>query len=149
MPLITYRKDEPLRMLATLSEEVNRLFEGSPLSRLAGAREGMFTPSVDMWEDKDNIYVDAEMPGLEQKDINVTVEDSSLVISGRKEESKEEKGKNFYCCETFQGSFYRRLELPASVDAGHVKANYKSGILRMTLPKREEKKGTEIKVKVE
>ena len=112
-------------------------------------KEEEFTPSVDVWDGKDNIYVEADISGVEQKDINVNLKDNTLTISAKKEEAKEEKKKNYYRSERYQGSFYRAMQLPSSVDESKIKANYKNGVLKLTLPKKEKDKAKEIKINVE
>jgi HSP20 family protein len=148
MALIRYRRDDPWKMLETLQEEINRLFDFS-FGKLPALKEETLSPSVDVWEDKDNIYVEADLPGFEQKDIKVSIKSDSLSISAKKEETKEEKKKNYYRCERFQGSFYRELDLPSSVDTSKIKANYKNGVLKITLPKIEKEKEKEINIEVE
>jgi HSP20 family protein len=131
-----------------IQDQINQLFDMA-FGRSPAPAEEMALPAVDLSEDKDNVYVDADIPGMEQKDINVSMKDDYLVISGNKEEVREEKKKNYYRSERLQGSFYRQVMIPASVDAAKVKAMYKNGVLKVTLPKKEEAKGKEIKVNVE
>ena len=145
MALIPYRKRDPL---ATLRNEMSRLFD-SPFGAFPLLREESVVPSVDLSEDEHNIYVEADIPGFEQKDVNISLKGHSLLISAKREESKEEKKKNYYCCERFQGSLSRSIDLPSSIDEDKIEAKYKNGVLNVTLPKREEAKAKEIKVKVE
>lgn len=147
MRLVPYR-DNPWRMLEDLQTQINRLFDIS-FGKGLSLGEEIFTPSVDISEDKDNIYVECDLPGLEQKDINLSVKSGSLCISGKKEESKEEKKKNYHRVERFSGSFYREVALPTEVDTSKIKANYKNGVLKILLPKKEEEKEKEIKINVE
>jgi HSP20 family protein len=148
MALMKWRPEDPWRALETLQDEINKLFDFS-FGRIPALREETFSPSLDLWEDKDNIYVEADLPGMEQKDINLKVRGDSLVISAKKEETKEEKKKGYLRRERIQGSFYRELGLPASVDANKIKANYKNGVLKVVLPKKEEEKEKEIVIDVE
>lgn len=145
MALIPYRKRDPL---ATLRNEMNRLFDFH-FGTFPLLREETVVPSVDVSEDENNIYVEADIPGFKQKDINLSVNDHSLLVSAKREESREEKKKNYYHCERFQGSLSRSIELPSSIDEDKIKAKYKNGVLNVTLPKRAEAKGKEIKVNVE
>ena len=147
MALMRYRKQDPFKALEDLQEEINRLFDTS-LS-LPKVRDEIFIPSVDISEDKDNVYVDVDIPGLEQKDIKVSLNKGILVISGSKQESKEEKNKNYHRIERFQGSFLREIPLDSNIDASQVKARYKNGVLHITLPKKEEEKTKSIEVRVE
>ncbi len=148
MALMRYRPEDPWKALETLQDEINKLFNFS-FGKFPALKEEILAPSVDIWEDKDNIYVEADLPGFDQKDINLSIKGDSLVLTAKKEETKEEKKKNYYRCERFQGSFYRDIALPSSVDASKVKASYKNGVLKVTLPKKEEEKEKEIKVEVE
>ena len=145
MALIQYRKRDPL---ATFRNEFNRLFD-FPLGTLPLLREETVVPSVDVSEDENNIYVEADIPDFEQKDVNVSMTDHSLLISAKREEAKEEKKKNYYHCERFQGSLSRSIDLPSSIDESKIKAKYKNGVPNVTLPKKAEAKGKEIKVNVE
>ena len=140
--------DNPWRALEQLQDEINRLFDFS-FGRLPQEVETVYAPSVDVSEDKDNIYVEADLPGLEQKDINITLKKDSLCISAQREESKEEKKKNYHRIERVSRNFYREVALPSAVDASKIKAVYKNGVLKVTLPKKEEEKEKEIKIDVE
>jgi HSP20 family protein len=146
--LVKRKPEESPRALMNIQDQINQLFDMA-FGRSPATAEEMALPAVDLSEDKDNVYVDADIPGMEQKDINVSMKDDYLVISGNKEEVREEKKKNYYRSERLQGSFYRQVMIPASVDAAKVKAMYKNGVLKVTLPKKEEAKGKEIKVNVE
>jgi len=148
MALIRYRRGDPWKMLEALQEEINKLFDFS-FRKVPASKEETFSPSVDIWEDKDNIYIEADLPGFEQKDVKVSIKGEALIISAKKEETKEEKKKNYYRCERFQGSFWRQLDLPSSVDTSKIKANYKNGVLKITLPKVEREKEKEIDIEVE
>ncbi len=148
MALMKYKRDDPFRALEALHDEINKLFNLS-WGRFPALREEILAPSVDVWEDKDNIYVEADIPGFEQKDISLNLKGDNLIISAKKDETKEEKKKNYYRCERYQGSFYREVILPSNIDASKIKAGYKNGVLKVTLPKKEEEKGKEIKIEVE
>ena len=104
-------------------------------------------PTVDISEDKDTVTVTAELPGVEQKDIAVSLQDGVLTIKGEKQTEKEEKGKRYHRVERSYGSFYRAVRLPAAVEAGKVAAAFKDGVVTITLPKAPEAKGTMIPVK--
>lgn len=147
MKLVRYRKD-PWKALEDLQNEINRLFDFS-FAKLPTLREEVLAPSVDIYEDKDNIYVESDLPGFEQKDINISLKGNTLTISAQRDEKREEKKKDYYHCERFQGKFYRELDLPTTVETDKIKANYKNGVLKITLPKKEEEKEKEIKIDVE
>lgn len=106
-------------------------------------------PAVDIFEDKDDIVVKAELPGMSKDDIVVNLTDSTLTIKGEKKKEEEVKEENYYRSERSYGSFIRTLELPKEVQADKVKASFKNGVLEVRMPKTEEAKTKEIRVKVE
>lgn len=135
--------------LTDLREEIDRLFE-SPLSELVRTPSVFsgWTPAIDLYEDKDNVQVKAELPGMTKEDIEVTLHEGTLSISGeRKTERKVEKA-DVYRSERFFGRFQRTISLPTPVAADKVKAEYKDGVLTVTLPKTEEAKPKQINVNV-
>jgi HSP20 family protein len=108
---------------------------------------GDWSPTVDVSEDKDAVTVKAELPGVEQKDIAVSLQDGVLSIKGEKRAEKEEKDKRYHRVERSYGAFYRSIQLPSTVDTGKVSATFKDGVVTITLPKAPEAKGTTIPVK--
>jgi HSP20 family protein len=106
-------------------------------------------PVVDVFEDKNDIVVKAELPGMEKDNIEVNLTDNTLTIKGEKKKEEEVKEENYYRCERAYGSFVRSVELPKAVHTDKVKASFKNGILEIRVPKTEEAKAKEIKVKVE
>jgi HSP20 family protein len=106
-------------------------------------------PAVDLYEEKDEIVVKAELPGIEKDNVEINLTDRRLTIKGEKKKEEEIKEENYYRSERSHGSFVRTLELPKEVHADKVKASFKNGILEVRLPKTEEAKAKEIKVKVE
>jgi HSP20 family protein len=106
-------------------------------------------PAVDLYEEKDDIVVKAELPGMEKDNIEVNLADHTLTIKGEKKKAEEVKKENYYRSERFHGSFLRTLELPKDVHGDKVKASFKNGILEVRLPKTEEAKRKEVKVKVD
>jgi HSP20 family protein len=107
------------------------------------------TPAVDLYEEKDDIVVKAELPGLEKDNIEVNLSENRLTIKGEKKQEEEVKKEGYYRSERSYGSFLRTLELPTEVQTDKVKAAFKNGILEIRLPKTEETKKKETKVKVE
>ena len=105
--------------------------------------------AVDLYEDKDEIVVKAELPGMNKDNIEVNLTDHTLTIKGEKKKEEETKQENYYRSERSYGSFVRTLELPKEVYTDKVKANFKNGILEVRLPKTEEAKVNEIKIKVD
>jgi HSP20 family protein len=113
--------------------------------------EGMevTAPAVDLYEEKDDIVVKAELPGIDKDNIEVNLTDHTLTIKGEKKKEEEIKEENYYRSERSYGSFVRTLELPKDVRTDKVKASFKNGILEVRLPKTEEAKAKEVKVKVD
>lgn len=135
--------------LTTLHDEINRLFE-EPLSHLALNSQLLsgWTPRLDVYEDKDNVYVKAEVPGMKREDIEVSLHDGTLSLSGERKSETKSEGTEQYRTERFFGRFERTISLPAPVATDKVKAEYKDGILAVTLPKTEEAKPRKIEVNV-
>jgi HSP20 family protein len=106
-------------------------------------------PAVDLYEEKDDIVVKAELAGMDKENIEVNLTDHTLTIKGEKKKEAETKEKDYYRSERSYGAFLRTLELPKEVHADKVKANFKNGILEVRLPKTEEAKAKEVKVKVD
>jgi HSP20 family protein len=133
-----------------LRDELDRLFE-SPLEQFARGSQllsGGWAPALDVFEDKDTLTVKAELPGMKREEIEVSLHDGALTISGeRKRETKHENAE-VYRAERFVGRFQRSVTLPARVASDRVKAQYKDGILTVTLPKTEEAKPKQIDVNV-
>jgi HSP20 family protein len=107
------------------------------------------TPVVDVYEEKDEIVVKAELPGMEKNDVEVNISDSELTLKGEKKKEEKIEEEDYFRCERSYGSFVRSVELPTDVQADKVKASFKNGILEVRLPKTEEAKTKEIKIKVE
>ncbi len=125
--------------LSNLQDELDHLFE-SPLRAWA--------PALDVREDKDNFVIRAELPGLKREEIEVSLQDGALVISGERQAEKVEEGVEVHRQERYYGKFQRALTLPEPVAANKVKADYKDGVLTVTLPKTEEAKPKKIDVSV-
>ncbi len=122
-------------------------FEDRPMRR--GEIMGQWLPSLDLSEAKDEFVVKAEIPGADAKNIDISLNDGTLIIKGEKKHEKEQKEENYHFVERSYGSFVRSIRLPGQVQGDKVKASYKDGILKISLPKSEEAKKKEIKVKVE
>jgi HSP20 family protein len=108
---------------------------------------GEWAPKVDLSETKDAFVVRAEIPGVEQKDIQVSLQDQMLTIKGEKAKEKEEKDEHYHRTERSYGAFARAMRLPAAVDASKVTASFKDGVLIVTLPKTPAAKGTTVPIK--
>lgn len=116
---------------------------------LSGEAEEITAPAVDVYEEKDDIVVKAELPGMEKSDIEVNLADSQLTLKGEKKKEEKIEEENYFRSERSYGAFVRSVQLPTEVQADKVKAAFKNGILEVRLPKTEEAKRKEIKVKVE
>jgi HSP20 family protein len=132
---------------AVLRGELDRLFDSSfaPAFRTPGS-SNRWTPALDVYQDKDQFTVVAELPGLKKEDIELSLHDGVLTISG--ERKQEKKGEEGYKNERFFGRFQRSVTLPSSVDGDKVRATYQDGILKVVLPKAEEAKPKQIEVSV-
>ncbi len=135
--------------LTDLRDEIDRLFE-SPLAELARTSQILsgWTPALDLFEDKDNFVVKAELPGMKREEIEVSLHEGSLSISGERKSEEKHSDAEVYRTERFFGRFQRTVTLPTPVAADKVKASYKDGVLTVTLPKTEEAKPKQIEVKV-
>jgi HSP20 family protein len=142
---------EPFEELSTLQDRINRLFEGLMPEFVRGKTSvvSKWSPAVDIYEDKSNIYLDVEVPGMKKEDVKVKVEDKTLTVSGERKREREEKKEGYYRMERSYGSFYRSFYLPDNVDPTKIKAKYESGVLKLSIPKKEEAKPKEIPVDVE
>ena len=139
----------PFDQLTNLREEINRLFD---LPYGETGRESEFfgwAPPMDLYEDNNNLVVKAEVPGLKKEEIDITLHEGSLVISGERKTESQEGDGDASRSERYFGRFQRALELPKPVDPNKVTATYKDGILTVTLPKTEESKPKQITVKAD
>jgi HSP20 family protein len=135
--------------LTNLRDEIDRLFE-APLAQLAHTSQLLsgWPPAFDVYEDKDNVYVRAELPGMRKEDIDLSLHNGSLSISGERKSEEKLKEAEVYRAERFFGRFQRTIILPTPVAVDKIKAQYKDGILSVTLPKAEEAKPKHIDVAV-
>ena len=140
----------PFGDLSTFRREMDRVFERffgeMPRLDLSGAG---WAPHLDMTETKECLIVKAELPGLEVKDLDITISGNTLTLKGEKRQVKEEKDEHHHLIERSYGGFARTVELPAPVAADKVKAAFKNGVLTITLPKTEEAKRKAISIEVE
>ena len=131
-----------------IRKEMDRLWdsflEGRPMRRA-----GEWLPSIDVSETKSDLVIKAELPGMDSKDIDISLSNGFLTIKGEKNQEKEEKDENYHLIERSYGSFTRSVRLPREVQSDKITASFKNGVLRVTLPKSEEAKKKEIKIKVE
>ena len=155
MSLIRYQAPElstwsPFIGLSTLRDEMNRLFDVSQPG--FGGREdrllGVWSPPLDVFQDKDHLFVKCELPGMKKEDIEISLHENTLTISGERKHEREVKEGEGFRSERFFGRFHRSVTLPLLVRADNVTAQYKDGILAVTLAKAEEAKPKQIEVKV-
>jgi HSP20 family protein len=138
---------DPYREVVALQNRVNSLFrdmnEGDDPVAAAS-----FVPAVDIYEDAQKVMLKLEVPGIDQKDLDVRVENHTLTVKGERKLEKEEKEENFHRIERRYGSFYRAFTLPSTVDTESVAASYNAGVLKLELKKKPEAQPKQIEVKV-
>ena len=147
---------DPFRELVTLQDRMNRLFQdswaspGSATSRSGeeSLTSSSFMPPVDVYEDDHAIVLKMEVPGIDQKDIDIRLENNVLSVQGERKFEKEEKEENFQRIERRYGSFSRSFTLPNTVETDNVQADYENGLLKIKLSKRAEAKPKQIKVNI-
>lgn len=142
-------KWEPFRELETLRDRINHLFQETGMAWPKREREiGKFYPPVDIYEGDNEIVVKAELPDMEEKNVDVKIENNVLTISGKRSLEREDKKEGYHLLESSFGSFVRSFSLPATVDAGNATAKLSKGVLRISLPKKPEAKPKQISIKV-
>jgi HSP20 family protein len=141
---------EPVRELAGLQERMNRLFNDSfsSVTSQESLSAGSFVPPVDVYEDEQGIRLKMEVPGIDEKDIDIRLENSLLTVRGERKLEKETKEENYHRIERSYGSFTRSFSLPNTVNTEEVKASYAKGVLTIHLGKRAEARPKQIKVDV-
>jgi HSP20 family protein len=140
---------DPYRELNTLQDRMNRLFNASfGEGRDEALTTSSFAPAVDVYEDEHNVTLKIEVPGIDEKDIDVRIENNILTVHGERKIEKEEKEENYRRIERQYGSFTRTFTLPNTVETESVSANYEKGVLKVKLAKKAEAKPKQIKVNV-
>ncbi len=153
MTLVKWR---PIREFDTLKRDMEKLFGDTFesfggrgwLPGIAEQRNGII-PNVDMLDKKNEIVVKAQIPGVEKEDVDLTITRDAVTIKGEIKKEEEEKKNDYYCSECTYGSFLRTIPLPTEIDTSKAKASFKNGVLKLTLPKHEDVKAKEIKLKIE
>lgn len=140
---------KPFREVSRLRQEMDRLWDDffGPGRRGLRPLEVEWTPAVDIAETADKVVIKAEVPGIEAKEIDISLSGDVLTIKGEKKSEREEKKENYHLVERSYGSFSRSLRLPAAVNADKIEATYKQGVLTITCPKKEKVKPKAIQVK--
>jgi HSP20 family protein len=137
---------DPFRDVIALQNRVNSLFRDFNEGGDSALATASFVPAVDVYEDAQKVVLKLEVPGIEEKDLDVRVENQTLTVKGERKFEKEEKEENFHRIERRYGSFYRAFTLPSTVDTESVQANYKAGVLKVELKKKAEAQPKQIKV---
>ena len=142
---------DPFRDLVSIQDELNRLFDrtfrgaGPEGTRAIGG--GSWMPAVDVWETKDKLFVSLDLPGLDPKEVEVSVEDSTLLVSGSREFTQQTEEQNYHRVERRYGQFQRAIRLPETAAADRIEARFDKGVLTVEIPKREEARPRRIEVK--
>ena len=144
---------EPFRDLLAIQDRMNRIFDDSfrGMNRPADddwALGGTWAPLVDIYEREGNIELKAELPGIDPKDVDVRVENNVLTLRGERKVDREVNRESYHRVERTYGSFSRSFTLPSVVDTEKIKAEYRDGVLHLTLPKKEEAKPRQISIKI-
>ena len=139
---------EPFRNLNDIQGEVNRLFDSFFGRPSAVAAERMWAPLTDMYETKDDLFVTFELPGVREKDVNVSITGDMLTVKGERRFERDVQEEGYHRLERVYGKFERSIPLPIAVQPEKVKATYRDGVLEIRLPKVEEVKPKEIKIEV-
>ncbi len=139
---------DPFRDLVSLREKMNRLFEDAVTAR--GEERDMISstwaPSVDIYETENAIIMNAEVPGIDEEDIEIKIEDNTLTINGERKLEKETSEENYHRIERSYGSFYRSFTIPRQIDQDKINAEHDNGVLRITMPKKPESKPKTVRV---
>ena len=139
---------DPFREVVALQNRMNSLFGNLNNETDSPLTTGSFVPAVDVYEDEKKVVLKLEVPGIEEKDLDVRVENHTLTVKGERKFEKEEKEENFHRIERRYGSFYRAFTLPSTVDTENVDAKYENGVLKLELKKKPEAQPKQIKVNV-
>jgi len=144
------KRDPVFADLRNIQDEFSRIFTGG-LPRFFGGEEvftGKWSPNVDIFENEGSIVLEADLPGLKAEDFNLSIENYRLTLTGERKFEKEDKGENWHRVERNYGTFTRTFTLPNTVNVEEVKAEFRDGVLRVTLPKRDEVKARNINVTI-
>jgi HSP20 family protein len=141
---------DPFRDMVTLREKMNRMFEDI-FSQRSGEGKEMVTcswaPAVDIFETEKELVLSAEIPGIDEKDIEIKVEDNTLSLRGARKFEKETKEENYHRLERSYGSFFRAFTLPNSIDPERIQASHENGVLKITMPKRQERQPRKVRIR--
>lgn len=140
---------DPFRELRSLQDEMNRLFSG--ITPATGNREemahGAWMPNIDIFDEKDSLVLEAELPGMKRDDFDISIENNVITLKGERKFENKSEGNNYHRIERAYGTFSRSFTLPQEVSAEGATADFEDGVLRVTLPKREETRARKIEVR--
>jgi HSP20 family protein len=146
---ITRKNNDSTPELKSFRNDVNRLFDDFFNLRTAGLFDSEWLPAMDVYDDEKNFYIKADVAGIDEKDLDVTINGNVLTVSGKKtEEKKESEGKNFIFSERRTGSFSRSITLPAGFKQKEIKGELKNGVLTITIEKEKPEKTERIKIDI-
>jgi HSP20 family protein len=136
---------DPVRELDSLQSDMNRLFDGF-FGGAANDQHRRWIPAMDLVETEDHLVLRADLPGIEEDDVDIEVKDGLLTVSGERKSEHEEKSEGFYRVERAFGSFSRSLTLPQGIDTDSISADFDRGVLEVKIPKPEERKPTRVQI---
>ncbi len=136
------------RMRENMEQAFSERFEDLPSKWFGGKEAGIFRADLDIGETEDDLKITLDVPGIDRRDIDITLNDHSLVVKGKREEKEEEEKENYHRIERSFGAFERRITLPCEVDADRASADLEKGVLTITLPKSEQAKESEHKIEI-
>ena len=144
----TLSRFDPFRNLSALQEQVNRLFDTSFPRRSDESALTNWAPAVDIYETENELVIKVDLPEVNEKDLDVRVENNMLTIRGERKSENEVKQENYLRVERTYGTFFRSFSLPNTVETNNIHADYKNGVLTVQLPKRAEVKPKQVKINV-
>jgi HSP20 family protein len=140
---------DPFRDLVTLRDRMNRLFEDAVSTARTEEKDmisSSWVPAVDIYEDEKQLVLTAELPGINEKDVDIKIEDNTLSIHGERKLEKETREENYHRIERAYGSFYRSFTLPNHIDQDKIQAEHENGVLRIIMPKKPELQPRKVKI---
>ena len=141
------RNLEPVGTFDWLQRQINDLFDFPRFPETQGLFDRRISPAIDVIEHPDRFTVECDLPGIDQKDIDISIASGVLTIKGEKKSEQRSETRKVYKKETWEGNFQRTISLPSVVDADRVEASFSNGVLKIQLPKREEAKAKRIELK--
>jgi HSP20 family protein len=138
---------DPFRDLMSIQNEMNRLFGRTYGGDLGESTRGAWTPSLDVYETQEKFVIIMELPGVSPDNVDISVEDSTLMVRGERKFYSEQNEESFHRIERRFGEFNRSLTLPSTADAENIRASFDAGVLTIEVPKREEAKPKKITIK--